>query len=101
MKLLKDNLKMGIVLGFIAPVMGMLAFKMYNFPTTPIGTFFNDMFLDSTYRPLLSSFLTISLLVNALVFTIFIQFEKDKTAKGVFITTAIYGFIILLIKTFA
>jgi hypothetical protein len=49
----------------------------------------------------LSAALSLSLLANAVVFTLYINAGKDQTAKGVFITTAIYGLIVLLIKTFA
>jgi hypothetical protein len=34
------------------------------------------------------------------LFTIYINTNKDNTAKGIFITTLIYGLIVLSIKTF-
>jgi ABC-type uncharacterized transport system permease subunit len=45
--------------------------------------------------------MSLSLLANALVFTVCINTRKDNIAKGVFVTTAVYGLVILLIKTFA
>ncbi len=101
MKIKLDSWVTGIILGIIAPLVGLLVFKQYKLPETKISVFFNDFFLDKQYRSLLSGMLSVSLLANAIVFTIFIQFDKDKAAKGVFITTALYGIAILLIKTFA
>jgi len=48
----------------------------------------------------LSVALTLSLLLNALLFTIYINSAKDNTAKGIFISTVLYGMVVLLIKTF-
>ena len=44
--------------------------------------------------------LSLSLLLNALLFTIYINAHKDKTAKGIFATTVVYGLFVLIIKTF-
>jgi hypothetical protein len=44
--------------------------------------------------------LSLSLLLNAAIFTLYINAEKDHTAKGIFVTTLVYGLIILSIKTF-
>lgn len=98
MSMKTDNFILGIILGIIAPIIGMVAFKMMNFPTTDYGQYLHDIFIDKSYRPLLSGMLTVSLIANAFVFSAFIHFNKDKSAKGVFITTAIYGVIILLVK---
>ena len=100
MKFNIDNLILGIILGIVAPIIGMIVFKMINLPYTDFSTFLHDVFLNNTYRPLLTSMLTVSLIANAFIFSAFIHFKKDKSAKGVFITTAFYAVIILLIKFF-
>ena len=56
--------------------------------------------LEPGFRTL-SVGLSLSLLLNALLFTIYINSRKDNTAKGIFAVTLIYGLIILSIKTFA
>ncbi len=96
----KDNLKLGIVWGLMAPVTGLLLFKWYKFGIFTFKEFFQFIYLEPGFRTL-SAALSISLLMNALVFTFYINTQKDRTAKGVFISTVLYGMVILLIKTFA
>jgi hypothetical protein len=100
MILFKDNLKLGMVLGLIAPILGFLAFKWYKFGIFSYKEFFQFLYVEPGFRTL-SAGMSISLLANALIFTLYINARRDRTAKGIFITTAIYGFFILLIKTFA
>jgi ABC-type uncharacterized transport system permease subunit len=57
------------------------------------------MLNEPGYRTL-SAGLSLSLLLNALFFTIFINRRKDQTAKGIFITTLFYGLLVLSVKTF-
>jgi hypothetical protein len=57
------------------------------------------MYLEPGFKTLTVA-LTLSLLLNALLFTIYINSSKDKTAKGIFATTMVYGLIVLIIKTF-
>ena len=96
----KDSLVLGIVLGMIAPVVGLLLFKIYKFGIFTYRETYDFMRLEPGYKTL-SVGMTLSLLLNALLFTIYINSMKDKTAKGIFISTVLYGITILLIKTFA
>ncbi len=95
----RDDLKLGMILGLFAPVIGFLIFKWYKFGIFSMKEFLQFIYVEPGFRTL-SAALSLSLLANAIVFTLYINAEKDKTAKGVFITTAVYGFVILLIKTF-
>jgi hypothetical protein len=100
MILFKDNTKLGLLLGLIAPLTGLLIFKWYKFGIFSLKEFFQFLYVEPGFRTL-SAGLSVSLLANALLFTLYINAEKDKTGKGIFITTCVYGFVILLIKTFA
>ena len=95
----KDSLPLGFVLGMIAPVLGLLLFKLYKFGIFTYKETFDFMRLEPGHKTL-SVALTLSLLLNALFFTIYINSMKDKTAKGIFISTVLYGLAILLLKTF-
>ncbi len=95
----KDSLPFGFVLGMIAPVLGLLLFKLYKFGIFTYKETFDFMRFEPGHKTL-SVALTLSLLLNALLFTIYINSMKDKTAKGIFISTVLYGMAILLIKTF-
>ena len=55
--------------------------------------FFND-------NRLITSIGALCLLANAVLFTIYINTHRDKTAKGVFATTLVYGITILVLKIF-
>lgn len=95
----KDNFILGLILGLIAPLLGFLLFKFYKFEIFSFSEFFEFILNEPGFRTL-SAGLSVSLLLNAALFTIYINKRLDKTAKGIFITTLVYGVIILLIKTF-
>ena len=95
----KDNLILGLILGTFAPILGLLLFKEYKFSIFSIKEMFQFMLLEPGFRTL-SVGLSLSLLLNAALFTAYINTYRDNTAKGIFITTLIYGLCILSIKTF-
>ena len=96
----KDNFWMGVIMGLIAPILGILIFKMNKFKVFSLTETFQYMFVEPGFKTLTVA-LSLSLLLNALLFTIYINARKDKTAKGIFATTVLYGLVVLIIKTFA
>ena len=99
MILKKDSILLGLILGAFAPLMGLVIFKMYKFSVFSFRETFQYITVEPGFRTLTVA-LSLSLLLNALLFTIYINTAKDNTAKGIFITTLIYGLIVLSIKTF-
>ncbi len=95
----KDNIKLGIVMGFIAPLIGVLLFKLYKFSVFSFKEVLQFMVVEPGHKTL-SVALSLSLLLNALLFTLYVNSGRDKTAKGIFITTLVYGVSVLLLKTF-
>ena len=95
----QNNFVFGVILGFIAPIIGILIFKFYKFQVFSFKETFQYIFYEPGHKTLTVA-LSLSLLLNALLFTIYINTSKDKTAKGIFITTVVYGLIVLIIKTF-
>ena len=93
----KDHLGLGIVLGFFAPLLGLIAFYFIKFKSL---TFLEFLQLLSIYQTLLTSVISLSLITNAVIFTLYINQQKDKTARGLFIATCIYAIILLSIKLF-
>ena len=95
----KDNLKLGIAYGFIAPIVAMFLYYFIVFADKiNLSEYF---FYMRTNKSLLTGVSSISLVANAILFTIFINSYRDKTAKGVFVITLIYGIAVLLVKLFA
>lgn len=93
--LIKDNLKLGIVLGLIAPlfvfvIVYLLRFSGYSFDE------FVRVFLNE--KKLITFWGVWCLVGNIALFTYYINTAKDKTAKGIFAITVVYGIGILLLK---
>jgi hypothetical protein len=91
----RDNLKLGLVLGLIGPLIGMIVLKYIKAPSSSFGDFFELFFNDTKY---LTSIGSLSLLANVVLFTIYINTQRDQTAKGIFFVTLVYGIAILIIK---
>lgn len=93
----KDNLKLGIAIGLIAPLLGLLILYFIKFPSVSFGEFIDFMVHN---HALITSLGSLSLLANVGIFTLYINAHKDNTAKGIFATTLLYGTAIILIKLF-
>jgi hypothetical protein len=91
----KDNFVFGLTLGLIAPVIGFMLYKMYKFKSLSLSEMFQWMKLNPS---LISASISVSLLANAILFTIYINGRRDKTAKGVFTVTLIYAIIAMIYK---
>lgn len=92
----KDNLKLGIVIGLIAPFLAMFIYYYWNFARAiSMSEYFN---LLRTNKSLLTGVSSICLVANAVFFTIYINSHRDKTAKGIFVATLTYGIAVLVYK---
>jgi hypothetical protein len=97
MILTKDNLKLGLILGFIGPILGLVIIYFIKFPSQTFPDFL-DYFIHN--NKVITYVGTMSLLANALLFAIYVHFDKVKTFKGIFIVTMCYGVGILVLKLF-
>ena len=97
MILKRDNLKLGILLGLIGPVLGLVIVYLVhpNFKGMAFGEFL-DLFFNT--NRLITSIGSLSLLANVVLFTLYVNTHRDKTAKGIFLVTLIYGIGILILK---
>ena len=95
----RDNLKLGLVLGLLGPVLGLVIVFFFspNYRSLSFFEFIDFFFHDNR---LITSIGSLCLLANAVLFTIYINTHRDKTAKGIFATTLLYGIGILVIKIF-
>ncbi|MEO5500237.1 MAG: hypothetical protein ABIR31_02240 [Ginsengibacter sp.] len=91
----KDNFVFGLALGLVAPIIAMLIYKMYKLQ----GLTITEMFQWFKLNPnLVSGFISVSLLANAILFTIYINGRRDNTAKGIFVLTIIYAAVAMIFK---
>lgn len=94
---LKDKIVLGLILGFITPLIGFTVFYFARFHLFSLKEYCQVLLME---RPLLSGVITISLVANVFIFTIFINIKHDKTAIGIFIASLIYGLFALYLKWF-
>jgi len=97
MILKRDDIKLGIVLGFLAPIVGLFGYYFYKFSRFTLAQFFEALIIQ---KSLLTAIVSLCLICNAVVFTLYINAQKDKTAKGVFIATCLYALASLAVKWF-
>lgn len=95
MFLKKDNLRLGLILGLIGPLLGLVVIYFIKFPSYSFSDFLTYFMNDSK---MITSVGSLSLLANVILFTLYVNSHKDDTAKGIFIVTLIYGIGILVLK---
>ena len=91
----KDNFIFGLALGLIAPLIGFMLFKLYKFRGLTLAEMLQWMKLNPN---LITVSISVSLMANAILFTIYINGHRDKTAKGIFVLTVIYAIIAMMFK---
>jgi hypothetical protein len=97
MILKKDNLRLGLALGVLGPLLGLVLVWQLKFNEATFLDFLTQFLSENR---LITSIGSLSLLANAILFTIYINTERDETAKGIFVSTVIYGIGILILKLF-
>jgi hypothetical protein len=93
----KDDLRLGLILGFVGPLLGLLILHQWKFPDLRLIEFLNVFIQENR---LITSIGSMSLLVNAALFTIYVNTHRDRTARGIFFITLVYGIGIILLKLF-
>ena len=91
----KDELRLGLALGLLGPILGLVVIYFIKFPSYGFWEFMDYFIHDNK---LITSIGSLSLLANVALFTIYINTHRDNTAKGIFIVTVIYGIAILVLK---
>jgi hypothetical protein len=94
----KDNFIFGFMMGMIAPILGVVLFKYTKLAALNFYEAMQFMVLQPGHK-LLTLAITLSLMTNAILFTLYINAHIDKTAKGIFVATFIYAIIAIVLKT--
>ncbi len=96
--LAKDNLKLGLLLGLITPMLVLILLYFLRFQED----YDFDEFLTSFFqkKQLITFFGVWCLVGNIALFTYYINTSRDRTARGIFAVTLIYGIGVLLLKLF-
>ena len=91
----KDNLRLGILLGLVAPFVSLLIYYYVKFSAVTFREFFS--FLHN-HKDQITAVSVPCLLLNIVLFTYYINSHRDQTAKGIFSATLIYAIMALLFK---
>ena len=92
----KNTLRFGLILGFLSPVLSVVGYYFIKFyPTFSFGEFLSELRAN---KALITAMTIPCLLLNIVLFTIYINSSKDLTAKGVFAVTLVYAIISLIVK---
>jgi len=94
----KDNLRLGLILGLLAPIISFFGYYFWKFSQF---TFDEFLYALKTNKPLIPAITIPCLLLNIILFTIYINSRKDQTAKGIFAVTLLYAVASLLFKFLA
>jgi hypothetical protein len=95
MILAKDNLKLGLILGLLGPLLGLVVVYFIKLPSYGFIEFLDYFIHDNK---LITSIGSLSLLANVILFTLYVNTHRDETAKGIFVVTLAYGIAILVLK---
>ena len=92
----RDDIRLGLVLGFVAPIISLGIYYVVKFyPLFSLNDFF---YFISTNRSQITAISVPCLVLNIALFTLYINSHRDKTAKGIFAVTLIYAITALLLK---
>ena len=92
----KDNLRLGLVLGLIAPIISLVIYYFVKFyPTFTVKDFF---YFFQTNKSQVTAVSVPCLVLNIALFTFYINSHRDSTAKGIFAATIVYAILALVFK---
>jgi len=91
----KDNIKFGLFLGFIAPLISMVIYYFVRFSEFSVA---DVLELMSREKNQITAIIIPCLVLNIGLFTFYVNTQRDKTAKGIFAVTLVYAIGSLLVK---
>ena len=89
-----NNLRIGLVLGILAPVLGFFIVYLVGFRGLGFGDFLTRL-LDTRK---LSSVISLSVIPNLLLFFIFIWLDYLYSARGVLAATLLFALVVIVTK---
>jgi hypothetical protein len=91
----RDQYVFGVILGLIMPMLSFFGYYYWKFSLFSFEDFIN---LLQANKQLVTALTIPCLLMNIVIFTLYINGQRDKTAKGIFVVTIIYAVSALLLK---
>lgn len=92
----KNNLRFGLILGITAPLISLVVYYFIRFyPLFSVGDFFRFM---GENKAQITAITVPCLILNIALFTLYINTNRDQTAKGIFAVTLVLAIASLVIK---
>ena len=91
----RDQYVFGVILGLVMPMLSFFGYYYWKFSLFSFEDFIN---LLEANKQLVTALTIPCLLMNIVIFTLYINGQRDKTANGIFVVTIIYAVSALLIK---
>lgn len=91
----KDTLPFGLLLGFLAPLISMVVYYFIRFSEFSIVDVLDLMAREKNQ---ITAITIPCLLLNIVLFTFYVNTQRDKTAKGIFAITLVFAIGALLAK---
>ena len=91
----KDNLKFGLLLGFLAPLISIVIYYFIRFSMFSVSDVLDLMIREKNQ---ITAVTIPCLVLNIALFTFYLNTQRDKTAKGIFAITLVYAIGALLVK---
>ncbi|MEY3432811.1 MAG: hypothetical protein RL131_747 [Bacteroidota bacterium] len=91
----KDSYGFGIATGLVVPVISFFGYYYWKFSLFTLEEFIRAL---GQNKQLVTALSIPCLLLNIVLFTVYINGQKDKTAKGIFASTLVYAVAALLFK---
>jgi hypothetical protein len=92
----RDDIRLGLLLGFIAPIISLGIYYLVKFyPLFSLSDFFNFI---AENRNQITAISVPCLVLNIALFTLYINSHRDRTAKGIFAITLVFAITALLLK---
>ena len=84
----------GTIVGIIAPIAAFVVYvAFFTADSDPLG-----MYNDLVEKDILSHVMSLSVLINLLIFFMNIKTNRDDAARGILFATILYGITIAIIK---
>tara|TARA_X000000368_G_C22468943_1_gene466809 strand:+ start:77 stop:358 length:282 start_codon:yes stop_codon:yes gene_type:complete len=91
---MNKQLMKGTIVGIIAPITAFVVYvAFFTKDADPLGLYHNIVAMDK-----LSHVMSLSVLINLLIFFMNIKTNRDHQARGILLSTILYGITIAIIK---
>jgi len=93
----KDNLQFGLLIGFLVPLIGMVAYYFLRFSEFSVADVLNLMAREKNQ---ITALIIPCLVLNIIIFTYYVNTQRYKTCYGIFGVTLVYALGAWLLKVF-